>query len=234
MPVRNPANQVWIDAIAARAAAEPGRVMLTGGMGNASFSPDRDDVFAALVRQRQWRTVADTVRARAAGDAMPWPLVVRHHVLPPLAPGALRRWRRRRRDAAHGTVDLLRPEWHERLVRTGSVWPVIARRTQAGRLPDEVRLRTQRGSQAPDWAAWLAPQRDAIGDRLADMARSPMLTDLVDLPRAQRLVDDWPEQFTYAHTVDYDLALSRALVIGAFVRWWERGGPDGRHGGGAG
>ena len=50
--------------------------------------------------------------------------------------------------------------------------------------------------------------RDAFGDRLSDLARSPLVADLVDLPRARRLIDDWPEQFRYEHTLEYDLALS--------------------------
>ena len=284
MPVRNPANQVWIDAIAARAAAEPGAVMLTGGMGNASFSPDRDDAYAELVRAGRWGDIAASVRERAAHDALAWPLVVRHRVLPSLLPDPVRRLRRRGRRQAF--TDLLRPEWHDRLERTrlgwrdvvgltpslwrawmtgspglalgqgaaalGGTWwrdpfgdrellrasarlparawlaggttRALARRTQAGRLPDAVRLRTRRGAQAPDWSAWLAPHRDAFGDRLSDLARSPLVADLVDLPRARRLIDDWPEQFRYEHTLEYDLALSRTLVIGTFVRWWEQGG----------
>ena len=287
MPVRNPANQVWIDAIAARAACEPGAVMLTGGMGNASFSPDRDDAYAELVRARSWGQLAASVRERSAHDAMAWPLVVRHRIVPSLMPEPVRRLRRRGRQQT--VVDLLRPEWHDRLDRTRTGWKdiiglnpgrwrdwmtgspglalgqgaaalggawwrdpfgdrelllasarlparawlaggttrALARRTQAGRLPDAVRLRTRRGAQAPDWATWLAPHRDAFGDRLTDLARSPLVADLVDLPRARRLIDDWPDEFRYEHTVLYDLALSRALVLGTFVRWWEQDGGTG-------
>jgi len=70
MPVLNPANQVWLNAITSWAADRDVAVMLAGFSGNASFSRARDGILAELLNERRLGAVVRQVARRwRAGDS---------------------------------------------------------------------------------------------------------------------------------------------------------------------
>jgi len=70
MPVLNPANQVWLNAITSWAAERDVSVMLDGFSGNASFSRSRDGILAELLNERRLGAVVRQVARRwRAGDS---------------------------------------------------------------------------------------------------------------------------------------------------------------------
>ncbi|MEO5705630.1 MAG: asparagine synthetase B family protein [Alteraurantiacibacter sp.] len=107
-PPRNAMNLHWIHEVRRQARAAGCDVVLTGAMGNATFSFDGNGYLPTLLRQGHWRTLVREVRPLAArlGVSVPRALVS-HALLPHLPYGpyaAIMRWR-------HGAVPKEEQAW---------------------------------------------------------------------------------------------------------------------------
>ncbi|MGI8843004.1 MAG: asparagine synthase-related protein [Gemmatimonadaceae bacterium] len=97
----------------------------------------------------------------------------------------------------------------------------LIRSAMAGRLPDQVRLRTTFGAQDADWPELLPSMRNEIKDELDRLDRSETAKRCLDLPRMRSLVERWPEQFGRRQEKEYYLLLLRGVMMGRFIRWFE-------------
>jgi asparagine synthase (glutamine-hydrolysing) len=97
----------------------------------------------------------------------------------------------------------------------------LIRRALAGRVPDQIRLRSSIGLQSADWPEWLPSCRAPIADELERLEASDTARRCLDLPKLRRLVDHWPQRLTYAHRFDYPMLLLRGVTMGRFIRWFE-------------
>jgi asparagine synthase (glutamine-hydrolysing) len=97
----------------------------------------------------------------------------------------------------------------------------LIRRAMAGRLPDQLRLRSSYGLQAPDWPEWLPTMRGELRDDLDRLQHSETARRCLDLPKMRLLVDRWPDRLTLRHERDYLLLLLRGITMGRFIRWFE-------------
>lgn len=107
-PPRNAMNLHWIHEVRRQARATGCDVMLTGAMGNATFSFDGSGYLPTLLRQGHWRTLLREARpmARRIGIGVPR-TIVSHALLPHLPYGlyaAIMRWR-------HGAVPKEHQAW---------------------------------------------------------------------------------------------------------------------------
>lgn len=91
----------------------------------------------------------------------------------------------------------------------------------AGRVPDEIRLRSSYGMQSADWPEWLPSLRAEISQELQRLEVSETARRCLDLPKLRRLTENWPERMTLAHEKDYPLLLLRGITMGRFIRWFE-------------
>lgn len=97
----------------------------------------------------------------------------------------------------------------------------LIRRAMAGRVPDEIRLRSSYGMQSADWPEWLPSLRAEISQELQRLEVSETARRCLDLPKLRRLTENWPERMTLAHEKDYPLLLLRGITMGRFIRWFE-------------
>jgi asparagine synthase (glutamine-hydrolysing) len=97
----------------------------------------------------------------------------------------------------------------------------LLRRAMAGRLPDQIRLRTTYGMQGPDWPEWLPSIRADLSQELDRLEASETARRCLDLPKMRHLVDHWPDRLTRAHEKAYPLLLLRGIMMGRFIRWFE-------------
>jgi hypothetical protein len=91
-----------------------------------------------------------------------------------------------------------------------------------GRVTDAVLDRRTYGAQGADWMDWLHLLRPRIVETLADLERSETARTFLDLPMLHTLVDRWPNRFGPEHEGAYKLRLLRGIMMGRFLRWFER------------
>jgi len=113
----------------------------------------------------------------------------------------------------------------ELLYRREGVSRWFARAVFADRLPREIIDETKTGEQAPNWFEALDARKAIIADELERLEASRLAARLIDLPRAKRLITDWPKDASEAQgrMNEYRYALDRAIHVGAFIRWVEGG-----------
>lgn len=112
----------------------------------------------------------------------------------------------------------------EQFLRDGTTrW--LARRAFRGILPDAVVNEKRRGRQAADWHVPATAARPEMEAELKRLERSPLARECLDLGRMRRLLDAWPTEgwHTMAVRNPYQLALTRALATGRFIRSVEGG-----------
>lgn len=99
----------------------------------------------------------------------------------------------------------------------------LIRRAMWGLLPDIILSNRLSGLQHADWYEGLASRRDDLAHQVAALGHSPLARRIVDLPRLQRAVDNWPTGGWCTAEVfrEYNLALTRGLAAGRFLRWFE-------------
>ncbi|HSJ65986.1 MAG TPA: asparagine synthase-related protein [Gemmatimonadaceae bacterium] len=97
----------------------------------------------------------------------------------------------------------------------------LIRRAMAGLLPDQIRLRSTFGQQAPDWSEWLPKLRAELQAELAALQQWETARRCLDLSKMQGLLNRWPDRLTLAHEKDYLLLLMRGVTMGRFIRWFE-------------
>ena len=112
----------------------------------------------------------------------------------------------------------------EQFLRRGETRSLM-RRLMDGALPDEVRLETRRGLQAADWHETLNTSREDVAAEIGRLGHSPLASRLLDLPRLERLIQDWPSGDWNRQDIvaNYRLALLRAVSAGRFIRSVEGG-----------
>ncbi|HXD45175.1 MAG TPA: asparagine synthase-related protein [Pseudolabrys sp.] len=111
----------------------------------------------------------------------------------------------------------------EPLFNRGGVHRAFARRVFADRLPAEIAGELRYGAQNVGWYRHLAARRDDMAADLEDIARSPRVRRILDLPRLKAIFAAWPadEAAAQGQERDYVSVLSRAIYIGRFIRWAE-------------
>jgi len=106
----------------------------------------------------------------------------------------------------------------------------LIRRAMWGRLPDIILSNRLSGLQHPDWYEGLADRRDELAHQATVLGQSPLARRVVDLPRLRRAVENWPAGGWHTPEVfrEYNLALTRGLAAGRFLRWFEGGNDAGQ------
>lgn len=101
----------------------------------------------------------------------------------------------------------------------------LARRVLADRLPPQLVNERRRGMQCPEWYAQISGRRDGMAAALDRIARSPLASRVVDIPRMKKLLDAWPADAAAARSQKQILgyALARGISMGGFLRWYEGG-----------
>jgi len=101
----------------------------------------------------------------------------------------------------------------------------LIRRAMWGLLPDIILSNRLSGLQHADWYEGLDSRRDELAHQVAALAYSALARRIVDLPRLQRAVDYWPTGGWHTADVfrEYNLAFTRGLAAGRFLRWFEGG-----------
>ncbi|MCS3748248.1 asparagine synthase (glutamine-hydrolyzing) [Xanthomonas arboricola] len=103
----------------------------------------------------------------------------------------------------------------------------LPRRLLAARgAPPEIFANRQVGVQHGDWFAHITAQRAAMQAQLHALRDSALARRVLDLPRLQALMDDWPRdaQAAESRRETYLQMLVFGLQTGGFLAWHERGG----------
>jgi asparagine synthase (glutamine-hydrolysing) len=99
----------------------------------------------------------------------------------------------------------------------------LIRRAMWGLLPEIVLTNRLSGLQGADWHEKLERQRDELASEIAELSNSKLARKIIDLARLQNAIKNWPS--TGWHTTEifkeYNLALTRGVAGGRFLRWLE-------------
>ena len=100
----------------------------------------------------------------------------------------------------------------------------LIRRAMWGLLPETVLTNRLSGLQAADWYEKLDSQRGELARQIAELAQSPLARRAIDLERLERAVENWPRRGWHTAEIfqEYNLALTRGLAGGRFLRWFEQ------------
>lgn len=95
----------------------------------------------------------------------------------------------------------------------------LARRMAIGRMPEAQRVNRLYGDHNVDWHARLAPRREELHKRLAEIGRDPMIGPLIDLARAKQLLDTWPDEqpASSPEAMQLQFYLPALIYIGRYV-----------------
>jgi asparagine synthase (glutamine-hydrolysing) len=99
----------------------------------------------------------------------------------------------------------------------------LIRRAMWGLLPDMVLTNHLSGLQAADWYEKLETQRGELARQIAELRESPLVRRVIDLVRLERAIKNWPTGGWHTAEVfqEYNLALTRGVAGGRFLRWFE-------------
>lgn len=120
----------------------------------------------------------------------------------------------RGREVLDLAADVTPAEW-----RRGPYNRGFARRAMAGRVPDEIRLRTTRGLQSMD--AWhvMREARDRYSEELQKLPQSPVFGDWIDPAIPTAIVESWPwGRTTPPNRFELD-AIDSLLALASFSRF---------------
>ena len=100
----------------------------------------------------------------------------------------------------------------------------LIRRAMWGLLPEMVLTNRLSGLQAADWYEKLASRRGELAREVAALSASPLARRAIDIARLERALADWPAGGWHRPEVfrEYNLALTRGLAGGRFLRWYEQ------------
>ncbi|MEP7005437.1 MAG: asparagine synthase-related protein, partial [Sphingomonas bacterium] len=244
-------------------------VLLTGSMGNLSFSYSGQEALSHLFVRGHWGRLARVV-AELRLSKRGWPGLVKQtmepflpiwnrHAQPGLTLPAVSKLARaesakalrpstdafairlralRRVDIgnfgkgalAGWGLDIRDPTADRRLVEFALALPVehflaggmargLARQGLADRLPRVVLEEHRRGYQGAGWHEGLTERRSHLLDEVAAIDRCPEATAILDMPRLQTLVGEWPTNWEAPHTESlYRARLLPAIAAGHFIR----------------
>jgi len=99
----------------------------------------------------------------------------------------------------------------------------LIRRAMWGLLPEIVLTNRLSGLQAPDWYEKLERQRGELARQIAALSESALVRRVIDLARLESAINNWPagDWHTPAVFQEYNLALTRGVAGGRFLRWFE-------------
>jgi asparagine synthase (glutamine-hydrolysing) len=99
----------------------------------------------------------------------------------------------------------------------------LIRRAMWGLLPEVVLTNRLSGLQGADWYEKLESQRDKLESQIAELSNSELVRKMIDLPRLRNAVKIWPSSgwHTAENFTEYNLALTRGIAGGRFLRWLE-------------
>jgi asparagine synthase (glutamine-hydrolysing) len=100
----------------------------------------------------------------------------------------------------------------------------LIRRAMWGLLPEMVLTNRLSGLQAADWYEKLGSRRGELACEVEKLAQSPLARRVIDLARLERALKTWPAGGWHRPEVfqEYNLALTRGLAGGRFLRWFEQ------------
>jgi asparagine synthase (glutamine-hydrolysing) len=107
----------------------------------------------------------------------------------------------------------------------------LIRRAMWGLLPEIVLTNRLVGYQAADWYEKLEARRPELSAEIAALGTSPEASKAIDLPRLERALQNWPVTGWQTRKIveEYQLALTRGIAGGRFLRWIESANPGGPH-----
>ena len=99
----------------------------------------------------------------------------------------------------------------------------LIRRAMWGLLPEIVLTNRLSGLQAADWYEKLESQRGELARQIAELSDSALVRRVIDLARLERAIKNWPTGGWHTTEVfqEYNLALTRGVAGGRFLRWFE-------------
>jgi asparagine synthase (glutamine-hydrolysing) len=99
----------------------------------------------------------------------------------------------------------------------------LIRRAMWGLLPAIVLTNRRKGMQSADWFEKMSARRERLKAEVDELAASPLASRAVDVERLKRALDTWPSTGWHTSRVrnEYQLALSRGISAGRFLRWFE-------------
>jgi asparagine synthase (glutamine-hydrolysing) len=99
----------------------------------------------------------------------------------------------------------------------------LIRRAMWGLLPENVLTNRLSGLQGADWHEKLENQRGELAVQIAEIAKSPLARRVIDLGRLENALMNWPSGGWHKAEVfrEYNLALTRGVAGGRFIRWIE-------------
>jgi asparagine synthase (glutamine-hydrolysing) len=99
----------------------------------------------------------------------------------------------------------------------------LIRRAMWGVLPEIVLTNRLSGLQGADWYEKIENQRSELASQIAELAKSPLARRIIDLGRLQNAIETWPKGGWHTAEVfqEYNLALTRGVAGGRFLRWIE-------------
>jgi asparagine synthase (glutamine-hydrolysing) len=100
----------------------------------------------------------------------------------------------------------------------------LIRRAMWGLLPEAVLTNRLSGLQAADWYEKLSRRRNELAREVEALSASPLAKRVIDLARLERALKNWPAGGWHRPEVfqEYNLALTRGLAGGRFLRWFEQ------------
>ena len=116
---------------------------------------------------------------------------------------------------------LRQPEWWRR--HDGNT-RATCRASVRDLLPPEIVERTELGAQMPDWFDRLSDRRQEVVDEFEQLRDHPASRSVIDTAKLDLLIREWPDRMTSADAEtmrDYQSALSRALAVSRYLRWFE-------------
>ncbi|MFZ0056487.1 MAG: hypothetical protein WAL09_16995, partial [Pseudolabrys sp.] len=79
------------------------------------------------------------------------------------------------------------------------------------------------GLQGADWHQKLEKRRSELARDIAELSKSALARRVIDLGRLENAIKNWPSSGWHKAEVfrEYNLALTRGLAGGRFLRWIE-------------
>jgi hypothetical protein len=90
-------------------------------------------------------------------------------------------------------------------------------------LPEAVLTNRLSGLQGADWHQKLEKRRSELARDIAELSKSALARRVIDLARLENAIKNWPSGGWHKAEVfrEYNLALTRGLAGGRFLRWIE-------------